>query len=145
MSGAPLAPPKLAASRRKWNAFALGVLLLLAGVPVALLAFAASAYWSPRPVRLGALTLIGRRCTSTEVFILRPARPGLSGELEIELHELGAEGNPRLPTHAAVDFGDAGLQLVAAPNYAGRPAIFRPSPVMGRHFWRVGPFSVVWH
>ena len=78
----PVASPKLAVTRRKWNTFALVGLLLLAGLPVAFLVFAASAYWSPEPVRLGVVTLIGPRSKRVVLFLNEPPwqESGAAGE-----------------------------------------------------------------
>ena len=131
------APPKLAATRGKWNTVALVGLLLLAGVPATLLAFAVSAYWSPRPVRLGTLALIGPRCDRVSLIMIRntPER----GPRERLTYE-ATDPTGKLPGVPVLRTAHPVPRALEVSDYKGRLPV-----VTGRHLWRVGPLSVVWH
>lgn len=127
-------PTRLAVTRRRWNTFAVVVLLLAAGAPVA---FLPAAFWSPSPVRVGTVTLLGPHCKNTGVIILRSLPPGLGGTVVHDVYSAGS-------THELV--------FSIRPQAGGDPIIHLPtlSPsgvplptVTGKHLWRLGPFTLV--
>jgi len=135
VSHEPVAPPKLVAARRRWNTFALTVLLLAASAPVALLA---GAYWSPRPVRAGPATLLGPKCQNEKVIIMRLPQPGATGFMVFDYY---TAGGARAPYMSVTAHGPPSQGFVYQAGPDGRPL----PAVTGKHLWRLGPFTLVWH
>ena len=94
MSHEPPAPATLAASRRKWNTFALVSLALLSMTPLTLAVFTASAYRSPVPLRIGPGILLGPHCKNTSLIIRRPAPPGSGGTVVHDFYSAGGTRGP---------------------------------------------------
>ena len=134
MSQEAVSSTTLAATRRTWNIFALVVLLLAAGAPVA---FLAAASWSPRPVRVGTVTLLGPHCKNTGLIIIRSPPAGLGGRV---VHDVYSAGSTHELVYSIRPWagGDPIIHLpMLSPSGAPLPT------VTGKHLWRLGPFALV--